>query len=74
MFANNIRALGDPNGPCKANVEVDYVGYFYEPFFSRGIFSDAVYDVAAHGVSYYFSAGYNGFQTSRSYAAPLDLV
>ena len=71
-FANNIRALGDPNGPCKANVEVDDVGYFDEPFFSRGPISDAVDDVAAHGVHYFSSAG-NG-SSQQAYAAPLRIV
>src|SRR3954447_21773950 len=71
-LANNIRALGDPNGPCKANVEVDDVGYFDEPFFSRGPISDAVDDVAAHGVHYFSSAG-NG-SSQQAYAAPLRIV
>lgn len=71
-FANNIRALADPTGKCRANVEVDDVGYFDEPFFGRGPISDAVDDVAAQGVHYFSSAG-NG-SSQQAYAAPLRLV
>ena len=52
----NIRALADPQGPCRADVIVDDIAYFDEPFFSRGALGDAVDDVAAQGV-HYFSAG-----------------
>src|SRR3954471_9151741 len=45
-FANNIRALADRKGPCAADVVVDDVGYFAEPFFSRGPIGDAVDQVA----------------------------
>jgi hypothetical protein len=71
-FANNIRALADPKGKCGANVIVDDVGYFDEPFFSRGPISDAVDDVAAQGVHYFSSAG-NG-SSQQAYAAPLRIV
>ncbi len=70
-FANNIRALADPK-LCGANVIVDDVGYFDEPFFSRGPISDAVDDVAAKGVHYFSSAG-NG-SSQQAYAAPLRIV
>jgi hypothetical protein len=59
-FANNIRALADPAGPCGADVIVDDVGYFDEPYFSDGIINDAVDDVAAQGVAYFSSAGNAG--------------
>ena len=59
-FANNIRALADPSGPCGADVIVDDVSYFDEPFFSDGIIGDAVDDVAAQGVSYFSSSGNSG--------------
>jgi hypothetical protein len=72
-FANNIRALRDPKGACRANVEVDDVGYFDEPFFSRGPISDAVDDVAAAEGVQYFSSGGNG-SSRQAYAAPLRIV
>jgi hypothetical protein len=72
QFADNIRALGDPKGACRANVIVDDVGYFDEPFFGRGPVSDAVDDVAAQGVHYFSSAG-NG-SSQQAYAAPLRIV
>jgi Subtilase family len=59
-FANNIRRLADPAGPCRADVIVDDVSYFDEPFFSDGIIGDAVDDVAAQGVAYFSSAGNAG--------------
>ena len=68
-FANNIRALADPTAPAAPNVIVDDVGYFDEPFFSRGPISDAVDAVAAQGVHYFSSAG-NG-SSQQAYAAPL---
>jgi len=72
QFADNIRALADPKGKCGANVIVDDVGYFDEPFFGRGPVSDAVDDVAAQGVHYFSSAG-NG-SSQQAYAAPLRIV
>ena len=71
-FAGNIRALGDPKGACRANVKVDDVGYFDEPFFSRGPISDAVDAVAAQGVHYFSSAG-NG-SSQQAYGATLQIV
>ncbi|WP_155992081.1 S8 family serine peptidase [Nocardioides sp. URHA0032] len=59
-FADNIRALADPAGPCGADVIVDDVSYFDEPFFSDGLIGDAVDDVAAQGVSYFSSSGNAG--------------
>lgn len=71
-FANNIRALADKSGPCKANVVVDDVGYFAEPFFGDGVISDAVDDVAAQGVHYFSSAGNGSGQ--QAYQAPLRII
>jgi len=59
-FADNIRQLADPNGPCKADVVVDDVIYFTEPMFSDGIIAQAADEVAAQGVSYFASAGNRG--------------
>jgi hypothetical protein len=71
-FANNIRALADPSGPCGADVIVDDVSYFDEPFFSDGPIGDAVDDVAAEGVSYFSSSGNAG--DHNAWDSPLHLV
>ncbi|WP_395657711.1 S8 family serine peptidase [Nocardioides sp.] len=71
-FADNIRALADPAGPCKADVIVDDVSYFDEPFFSDGIISDAVNDVEAQGVAYFSSSGNAG--DHGAWEAPVKLV
>jgi len=71
-FADNIRRLADKGGPCGADVIVDDVGYFDEPFFGESIIGDAVDDVAAQGVHYFSSAG-NG-SSQQAYAAPLRIV
>jgi hypothetical protein len=62
-FANNIRSLaGLSNGTravpgFKADIIVDDVVYFAEPFFQDGVVAQAVDEVAAKGVSYFSSAG-----------------
>ena len=71
-FAQNIRALADPQGPCRADVIVDDIAYFDEPFFSRGALSDAVDDVAAQGVHYYSAAGNQGDR--QTFQSPLRIV
>jgi hypothetical protein len=71
-FANNIRALADRKGPCKADVIVDDVGYFDEPFFSDGILADAIDDVAAQGVHYFSSAGNSGEE--QGWRTPVRLL
>ncbi len=71
-FANNIRALADRTGPCRADVIVDDVGYFSEPFFSDGVIGDAVDDVAKQGVKYFSSAGNAGDQ--NGWGAKVRLV
>jgi hypothetical protein len=71
-FADNIRKLADRNGPCRADVITDDVGYFDEPFFGESVIGDAINDVTAQGVSYFSSAG-NG-SSQQAYAAPLRVV
>lgn len=71
-FADNIRKLADPSGPCGADVIVDDVGYFDEPYFSDGIIGDAVDDVAAQGVTYFSSAGNAG--DHGAWDGPVHLV
>jgi hypothetical protein len=56
-FANNIRGLANPGGPCGADVVVDDVSYPDEPYFEDGVIAKAVDDVAAQGVHYFSSAG-----------------
>ncbi len=62
-FANNIRALaGLPDAvgsrpDFKADVIVDDIGYLTAPYFSDGIVSQAVDEVASKGVAYFSSAG-----------------
>jgi hypothetical protein len=56
-FANNIAALADPNGGCKASVIVDDIIYLSEPMFSDGIIAQQVDSVVAAGIPYFASAG-----------------
>lgn len=56
-FADNIRRLADPNGPCGAQVIVDDIVYLSEPMFSDGVIARAIDEVAANGVAYFSSAG-----------------
>ncbi len=55
-FAQNIRDLANPS-KGNADVIVDDVFYFAEPFFQDGIVAQAVDDVSAAGVPYFSSAG-----------------
>ena len=71
-FAANIRQLADKSGPCGADVVVDDVVYFDEPFFSDGPIADAVDDVAAKGVSYFSAAGNDG--DHNAWQSPVNLV
>lgn len=52
-FADNIRALAAGG----ADVIVDDVSYFEEPFFQPGVIDNAVSDVTAAGVQFFSSAG-----------------
>ncbi len=61
-FADNIRALADKNGKCKADVVVDDVTFLSEPIFSDGPIADAVDDVAKQGVHYFSAEGNSGEQ------------
>ncbi|MET0999580.1 MAG: S8 family serine peptidase [Marmoricola sp.] len=63
-FADNIRRLADKKGKCGADVVVDDVGYFEEPFFSDSALSDAIDEVAAKGTHYFTSAGNDGVAQS----------
>lgn len=54
-FANNIEALANAG----ANVIVDDIAYFEEPFFQEGPVGMAVSDVTAKGVTYFSAAGNN---------------
>ena len=77
-FANNIRALAGfasaPNTVAgfKADVIVDDIIYFAEPFFQDGIVAQAVDEVAAAGVSYFSSAG--NTPATQSYDARPNIV
>ena len=61
-FADNIRKLAKKSGPCGADVIVDDVKFFDEPYFSDSPLSDAIDDVAADGVHYFTSQGNSGEQ------------
>ncbi len=62
-FAANIRNLADPSKACNADIIVDDISYFTEPFFSDGVIAQAVDDVSrgssfpSKKVSFYTSAG-----------------
>jgi len=77
-FADNIRSLaglstGSKSVPgFKADIVVDDVIYFAEPFFQDGVVAQAVDDVAAAGVSYFSSAGNQ--PASEAYDSPVRIV
>ena len=62
-FANNIIALADAG----ADIIVDDVFYFAEPFFQDGVIAQAVDDVVARGVQYFSSAGNSGTDSYESF-------
>lgn len=71
-FADNVRRLADPRGGCGADVVVDDVTYFEEPFYSDSPLTDAIDDVAADGVHYFSSAGNSG--ANQAWEGGLRLV
>jgi subtilase family protein len=80
-FANSMRALAGinsadfPNASTQgfaANVLVDDVGYFDEPWYEDGMLGDAVNDINAAG-KHYFSSASNNIGTN-GYTSPLRWV
>jgi hypothetical protein len=72
-FAQQIRNLADPT-KGNADVLVDDVTYFAEPFFQDGKISQAIDDVVNAGATYYSSAGNSADQSyeSTDFAAAAD--
>jgi Subtilase family len=66
-FADNIRKLAEPtaSGGAEADVIVDDVSYFEEPFFQEGPVGVAVREVSEAGVSYFSSAGNNNLRNGE---------
>jgi hypothetical protein len=58
-FAQNIQAL---QSQANANVEVDDIGYFDQPFFQEGVIAQAADAVSAKGTAYFSAAGNDGSQ------------
>ncbi|MBJ7900061.1 MAG: S8 family serine peptidase [Cyanobacteria bacterium RI_101] len=71
-FAQNIINLAKPlaQGGAGAEVIVDDIIYFSEPFFQDGIIAQAVDQVAAAGVAYFSSAGNNADASYESVFVP----
>jgi Subtilase family len=75
-FANNIVTLRTDPG-CNADIIVDDVEYFDEPFFEDGILAQAVdlvatsHSIPGHKVAYFSSAGNQG---KSGYASDLHIV
>jgi hypothetical protein len=63
-FADNVRKLAKPvsSGGADADVIVDDVLYFEEPFFQEGPVGVAVREVTEEGVAYFSSAGNNNLR------------
>lgn len=65
-FANGIRALRGAG----ADILVDDIGYFSEPFFQDGEIAQAVEDVVADGAAYFSAAGNAAAESYRSAFVP----
>ncbi|HEY0279691.1 MAG TPA: S8 family serine peptidase [Solirubrobacterales bacterium] len=67
-FAHNIEKLAEPviDGGAGANVIVDDVAYYSEPFFQEGPVANAIRRVTEAGVTYLTAAGNNNlFETEQ---------
>ncbi len=69
-FADSIIELADKG----ADVIVDDVSYFAEPFFSDGMIAQAVDIVARRGVPYFTSAGNQARSSYESEFRPIDVL
>ncbi len=67
-FADGIRALADAG----ADVIVDDIAYFAEPYFQNGAIAQAVNEVSKKGVAYFSSAGNSGEQSYESEFRNID--
>jgi hypothetical protein len=63
-FAHNIERLAEPviDGGAGADVIVDDVGYFEEPFFQDGPIADAIQKVTEEGIVYLTAGGNNNLE------------
>ncbi|HTR73979.1 MAG TPA: S8 family serine peptidase [Solirubrobacterales bacterium] len=68
QFAENIERLAAPKiaGGAEADVIVDDVGYFAEPFYQEGPVADAIQKVTSEGVTYLTAAGNDNIIESGS--------
>jgi subtilisin family serine protease len=68
-FAENIGAIREKFG---ANVIVDDITYFAEPFFSDGVVAQAIDQVVASGAAYFSAAGNSGQNGYQSFYTPVN--
>ena len=69
-FANGIRALR----AAGADILVDDIGYFSEPFFQDGEIAQAVDEVVADGAAYFSAAGNSAAESYRRAFAPSSVA